>query len=167
MFTNLTLPPFCGSVILNKKEATVFFYISTCSSNPRFLSIAVTILVVDKQLNQTVIIDHLKYNCGQSQTACYFTPCLNLMGHQPLTPSDGGLQPIGNYPCTDAFETWPSSIAMYYPCPHQIWLRYLQYFWKQKFFKIWHLTWCRLRKSKYETLYFNKAWGQQKHWNSP
>ena len=92
MLTNLTPPPFCGPIILHKKQATDFFYIQTCNWNLRFLSIAVTVHI-NKQRNQTVIIDHLKINCGQSQTAWNFSPDYTALGLKSLVPSDGGLQP--------------------------------------------------------------------------
>ena len=94
MLTNLTPPPFCGPIILHKKQATDFFYIPTCNWNLRFLSIAVTVHIINKQRNQTVIIDHLKINCGQSQTAWNFSPDYKALGRKSLAPSDGGLQPI-------------------------------------------------------------------------
>ena len=47
------------------------FHIPTCGKNLRILSIAVHVHVINKQCNQTSIIDHVKNNCGQSQTAWY------------------------------------------------------------------------------------------------
>ena len=94
MLTNLTPSPFCGSIILYKKtQATDFFYIPTCNWNLRFLSIAVNVHIINKQCNQTVIIEHLKINCDQSQTAWNFSPDYKALGRKSLTPSDDGLQP--------------------------------------------------------------------------
>ena len=93
MLTNLTPPPFCGSIILHKKQATDFFYIPTCNSNLRVFSIAVTVHIINKQRNQSAIIDHLKINCGQSQTAWNYSSDYKALGRKSLTPFDGGLQP--------------------------------------------------------------------------
>ena len=93
MLTNLIPPPFCGPIILHKKQATDFFYIPPCNWNLRFLSIAVTVHITNKQLNQTVIIDHLKITCGQSQTTWNSSPDYKALGRKSLAPSDGGLQP--------------------------------------------------------------------------
>ena len=76
-----------------QKISNRFFYIPTCNWNLRFLSIAVTVHIINKQRNKTVIIDHLKINCGQSQTTWNFSPDYKAPGRKSLTPSDGGLQP--------------------------------------------------------------------------
>ena len=76
-----------------QKTTNRFFYIPPCNWNLRFLSIAVTVHIMNKQRNQTVIIDHLKINCGQSQTAWNFSPDYKALGRKSLAPSDGGLQP--------------------------------------------------------------------------
>ena len=86
---------FAGLSFWTKKKPTNrFFYIPPCNWNLRFLSIAVTIHIISKQRNQTVITYHLKINCGQSQTAWNFSPDYKALGRKSLAPSDGGLQPI-------------------------------------------------------------------------
>ena len=84
---------FASLSFCTKKEKTSnrFFNIPTCNWNRRFFSIAVTVHIINKQRNQTGIIDHSKLNCGQSQTARKFSPDYKALGRKSLTPSDGGL----------------------------------------------------------------------------
>ena len=80
------------------KDKQQIFYIPTCNWNLRFFSIAVTAHIINKQRNQTVIIDHLKINCGQSKTAWNFSPDYKALGRKSLTSSGGGLQPWAHHP---------------------------------------------------------------------